>query len=97
MATPEEIAFIKEMQQARPRDVWQELWDLRQKLKGVETPPKVIYKKPPLDPEDAADLIDLFSFEDRARGYVRPAMVVGTYIAVEIEGWPWFDVSSEVT
>lgn len=38
MATPEQEAFIQEMKQKKPREVWEELWEARQKLKGVGTP-----------------------------------------------------------
>lgn len=36
MVTPEQKAFIQEMQRTKPKEVWQELWDARQRLKKFE-------------------------------------------------------------
>jgi hypothetical protein len=38
VATPEQEAFIHEMMHKKPGEVWKELWEARQALKGVGTP-----------------------------------------------------------
>ena len=50
MATEEQEAFIKEMQQTKPKYVWLELWEARQilGLRGVETPVEIDNDQEPI-------------------------------------------------
>lgn len=77
MATPEQEAFIKEMQQTKPKDVWLELWEARQilGLKGVETPAVVSEESAP----------DLTAQEALAKEYIKTPSV---FLKNQILGMP---------
>lgn len=64
MATPEQDAFIQEMMHKKPGEVWQELWDARQTLKGVGMPRMVL--------DDPVKSPELTPYLARTNGYIKP-------------------------
>lgn len=57
MATPEQEAFIQEMMKKKPREVWQELWEARQKLAKASPFSGIHSSIKPLELEYDEDLV----------------------------------------